>query len=95
MIKRNYLAFLFALVVSILSAQQSHVNVQWDPQRNSENILPFSCRTHSPEVHDDRTVTFRLIAPNANEVLLTGSMFVGQDARKRVPLEKGDRKSVV
>lgn len=90
MIKRNYLAFLFALVVSILSAQQSHVNVQWDPQRNSENILPFSCRTHSPEVHDDHTVTFRLIAPNANEVLLTGSMFVGQDARKRVPLEKGD-----
>lgn len=90
MLKRITISFFFIFAILTISAQQSHVKTQWDPQRNSENILPFSTRVHSPEVNDDRTVTFRLIAPNANEVLLTGSMFVGQEARKRIPFEKGE-----
>ena len=73
-----------------LYAQQSHVNVDWAPQKNTENINPFGCGLISPEVYDDHTVTFRVSAPQAEEVLLTGSMFVGSDARKRVPFVKGE-----
>lgn len=71
-------------------AQQSHVNIQYDPQRNTENITPFSCQVISPEVHDDHSVTFRVKAPDAKEVKLTGSMFVGEEARKQVPFTKGE-----
>ena len=75
-----------------LFAQQSHVNVDWAPQKNTEDITPFSARVISPEVHDDRTVTFRLqAAPDVQEVLLTGNMFVGPDARKRVPFTKDEK----
>lgn len=82
---------LFAVLAAMalpLFAQQSHVNIQFDPQRNTENIRPYSTSVISPEVHDDNTVTFRINAPRAQEVLLTGSMFVGNEARKRVPFEK-------
>lgn len=87
---RRYFIITMLLSATLLYAQQSHVNLQFDAQRNTENIVPFSCNLISPEVHDDNTVTFRLNAPNANEVLLTGSMFVGSEARKRVPFVKGD-----
>ena len=80
-----------AAVSFALSAQQSHVNVDWAPQKNTENIIPFSARVISPEVHDDHTVTFRLHAPDVEEVLLTGNMFVGKDARKRVPFTKDEK----
>jgi enterochelin esterase-like enzyme len=40
----------------------------------------------SPEVHPDRTVTFRLLAPNAQEVIVKG--LVGLEAQA---LEKGER----
>lgn len=74
-----------------LLAQQSHVNVDWKPQLNTENITPFSCQLISPEVNADRTVTFRVKAPNAKEVLLTGSMFVGPEARKRPAFAKDEQ----
>ena len=79
-----------ALTSCALYAQQSHVNIQYDPQRNTENITPFSAQVISPEVFDDHTVTFRVKAPDAHDVRLTGSMFVGQEARKQVPFTKGD-----
>ena len=79
-----------ALMSCALYAQQSHVNIQYDPQRNTENITPFSAQVISPEVFDDHTVTFRVKAPDAHDVRLTGSMFVGQEARKQVPFTKGD-----
>ena len=88
--KRMVLTLILAAVSAGLYAQQSHVNVDLAPQKNTENITPFGCRVISPEVHDDHTVTFRLHAPQAEEVLLTGSMFVGPDARKRVPFTKGE-----
>lgn len=82
---------IFALLsIFSASAQQSHVNIQYDPQRNTENITPFSCQVISPEVHDDHSVTFRVKAPDAKEVKLTGSMFVGEEARKQVPFTKGE-----
>jgi enterochelin esterase family protein len=43
----------------------------------------------SPEVHSDRTVTFRLFAPKASEVLLMGSPGILEFTKKPLPLEKG------
>ena len=89
--KKQFIAFALAFMGSMtMMAQQSHVNIQYDPQRNTENITPFSAQVISPEVHDDHTVTFRVKAPDAKDVKLTGSMFVGKDARKQVPFTKGD-----
>ena len=81
---------LFLLTTLPTLAQQSRVNIQYDPQRNTDNILPFSTQVLSPEVRDDHTVIFRVKAPNATSVQLTGSMFVGQEARKRADFTKGD-----
>ncbi|MBN2684571.1 MAG: hypothetical protein JXR40_04785 [Pontiellaceae bacterium] len=81
---------LMVVMAQGVSAQQSHVNEDWDPMRNKEQLVPFSARVISPEVHDDRTVTFRLMGPQVSSVTVTGSMFVGPDARKEVPFEKGE-----
>ena len=70
-------------------AQQSHVNIDWDPQRNKEGLNPYGTRILSPEVHDNQTVTFRLSGPDVNSVSVSGTMFVGEKAGKRVPLVKG------
>ena len=82
------LAFLLCCTASIF-AQQNHVNIDWDPQRNKEGLNPFGTRLISPEVHDNQTVTFRLLAPGMNSVSVSGTMFVGEEAGKRVPLVKG------
>src|SRR5262249_20361112 len=36
---------------------------------------------HSPEIHPDRTVTFRLLAPKATEVTLNGSWDSGTNLK--------------
>ena len=71
-------------------AQQAHINEDWDPMKNKENLVPFSANVISPEVMDDHTVIFRLKGPDVKSVTVTGSMFVGPDARKQVPFVKGD-----
>ncbi len=48
------------------------------PQPRPEPVI-------SPEVHPDRTVTFRFRAPNAKEVLLS------REGAKRVPMEKNEK----
>ena len=53
-------------------AQQANVNLEYNPQKNTEGLTPFSAPLNSPEVHDDNTVTFRLKAPKAETVNLTG-----------------------
>jgi para-nitrobenzyl esterase len=53
-------------------AQQANVNLDWNPQKNTENLVPFSAPLNSPDVRDDRTVTFRLKAPLAKDVRLVG-----------------------
>lgn len=53
-------------------AQQANVNLDYNPQKDTEGLIPFSAPLNSPEVHDDRTVTFRLKAPQAKEVKLAG-----------------------
>ncbi|MCF0177254.1 MAG: esterase [Bacteroidales bacterium] len=70
---------LFAVLFSAtaLWGQQSWVNVDWYPQKNSEGFPAMGARVISPEVHDDHTVTFRLYAPKARRVIVSGSMFTG------------------
>ena len=85
----NFALALFLCFSAPLYAQQNHVNIDWDPQRNKEGLNPFGARVISPEVHDDHTVTFRLMGPNVNSVTVSDTMFVGEDANKRVPLVKG------
>lgn len=45
----------------------------------------------SPEIHSDRSVTFRLFAPKAAEVLLMGSPGILEFTKKPLPLQKGDK----
>lgn len=80
------------LVLSNLWAQQANVNLDYNPHKNTENLVPFSAPLNSPEVHDDRTVTFRVKAPLAKEVHLTGVAILTGLGRGRepVPFEKGD-----
>ncbi|QRX63279.1 hypothetical protein JS578_10435 [Dysgonomonadaceae bacterium zrk40] len=51
-------------------AQQANVNLDFNPHQDTEGLIPFSAPLNSPEVHEDRTVTFRLKAPLATEVIL-------------------------
>ena len=89
--KRSLFLSTLLLAALPLMAQQSRVNIQYDPQRTEpEGILPYNCRVLSPEVHDDHTVTFRVNAPNATTVQLTGSMFVGNN-RQRPNFTKNDK----
>ena len=71
--------------------QQANVNLDYNPQKNTENLIPFSAALNSPDVRDDRTVTFRLKAPDAREVLLTGAVLTALGAQtKPVPFKKGE-----
>ncbi|MDH6341565.1 enterochelin esterase-like enzyme [Parabacteroides sp. PFB2-12] len=89
--KRIFILLSFLFVGhTFLFAQQDHVNIDWDPQRNKENLVPLSARVISPEVLDDKSVIFRLHGPDVKEVYVSGSMFVGDEARKRVPMTKGE-----
>jgi len=45
----------------------------------------------SPELHPDRTVTFRLFAPKASEVILMGSPGILEAIKKPMPLQKDDK----
>ena len=53
------------------SAQQSNINLSFNPQKDTEGLIPFSADLNSPQVNDDRTVTFRLNAPKAESVALS------------------------
>lgn len=90
MIKKQLILFLFLLGMLEINAQQAHVNLDWAPQRNSEGLTPFMSNTISPEVYDDHTVTFRVKAPEAKEVLLSGSILLGLKAEKSIPFTKND-----
>ncbi|SOD80022.1 esterase [Spirosoma fluviale] len=74
-----------------VQAQQAHVNLDWNPQKNTQNLLPFGASVISPEVRDDRTVTFRLKAPDAKAVLLTGGpMLLALTAKDPIPFQKSE-----
>jgi len=75
----------------LLPGQQANVNLDWDPQRNAEGLVPFSAPLNSPEVHADRTVTFRVKAPAAQKVELNGAVLaaVGRNWGETLPFTKG------
>lgn len=56
------------------------------PYYEDTNNIPVS-----PEVHADRTVTFRLFAPKASEVVLMGSPGILEFTKKPMPLQKDDK----
>ncbi len=80
------------MALRFLPAQQANVNLDYNPQKNTENLIPFSATHNSPEVHDDRTATFRLMAPAAKEVLLSGvAVLTALGAgNKALPFDKGE-----
>lgn len=90
MMKRELILFLFLLGILELTAQQAHVNLDWAPQRIGEGLTPFMANTISPEVHDDHTVTFRVKAPDANEILLSGSILLGLKSDQPIPFAKAE-----
>ena len=63
---------LASLMYGTALAQQANVNLDYNPQKNTEHLVPFSAPLNSPDVGDDRTVTFRLKAPEAGSVALAG-----------------------
>ncbi|SDK21751.1 enterochelin esterase [Catalinimonas alkaloidigena] len=72
-------------------AQQSHVNLDWQPQKNTDHLLPYGANVLSPEVHDDQTITFRLKAPDARDVRLTGGpMLLALGEKHPVPFQQQD-----
>jgi hypothetical protein len=80
------------LLLPVLAwAQQANVNLDYNPQKNTENLIPFSAPLNSPDVRDDGTITFRLKAPAAKEVRLTGPVLtaLGKSGRP-VPFERGE-----
>jgi enterochelin esterase-like enzyme len=84
------LTILVSLVCGHALAQQANVNLDYNPQKNTENLVPFSAPLNSPEVRDDRTVTFRLKAPEARHVALVGpAILLALGAERPVPLQKG------
>lgn len=72
-------------------AQQAHVNLDWNPHKNTQNLNPYGTSLISPEVRDDRTVTFRLRAPEAQKVALTGGPILLAIGKGNTPIqfEKG------
>jgi len=91
------LASLVLILVAVaaparLAAQQANVNLDWDPQRNAEGLVPFSAPVNSPEVHADRTVTFRVVAPAAQSVELNGAVLaaLGRNWGETLPFAKDE-----
>jgi enterochelin esterase family protein len=62
----------YMLVPTLVWGQQANVNLDYNPQKNTENLIPFSAPLNSPKVRDDGTVTFRLKAPEAKNVQISG-----------------------
>ena len=73
-------------------AQQAHVNLDWNPHKNVQNLNRYGANLISPEVRDDHTATFRLKAPDARTVALGGGpilLAIGK-GNTPIPFEKGD-----
>jgi enterochelin esterase family protein len=69
---RRAIAFTLALTCAAPAlAQQAHINLDWAPQRNAAGLVPFGASIISPEVDEQRRVTFRVKAARAQDVQLS------------------------
>jgi enterochelin esterase-like enzyme len=83
---------LLTLGLGAAAAQQAHVNLDWNPQKNTQNLTPYGANAISPDVSDAGMVTFRVKAPAAQEVLLSSSTIaagLGTPGAKPWPFTKG------
>lgn len=82
--------FGFLLAASSVSvAQQANVNLDFNPQKNTEKLIPYGGNLISPEVSDDHTITFRIKAPDAKKVELTGGpILLALKSKAAIPFEK-------
>ena len=75
------LLFAAVLAASVLFGQRGPA-----PFYEDTNNIPVS-----PEIHIDKTVTFRLFAPKASEVVLMGSPGILEFTKKPMPLAKDEK----
>jgi len=87
---RSLHSLLFLSTISGAFAQQANVNLDWNPQKNTENLIPYGGNIISPEVRNDHTITFRLKAPDARQVMLSGGpILLALSAKDPIPFKKG------
>jgi 1,4-alpha-glucan branching enzyme len=77
----RFAAALFCIAASTVYSQRGPT-----PYYEDTNNVPVS-----PEVHADRSVTFRLFAPKASEVVLMGSPGILEVIKKPMPLVKDEK----
>lgn len=88
---KTFLLLLLTAAAIAAHAQQAQVNLDWNPQKNTEKLVPYGANQISPEVHDDRSVTFRVKAPKAQEVLLAGGpLLLALGKTAPLPFQKSD-----
>jgi len=80
----------FASLSLYSAAQQSNINLSYNPQKDTEGLIPFSASLNSPQVNDDHTVVFRIKAPLAKEVKLSGAMLTVMHEKSPLPFTKGE-----
>ncbi|MBN1598689.1 MAG: hypothetical protein JW894_10370 [Bacteroidales bacterium] len=68
--------------------QQSNVNLDWAPHKNIRNLVPYMASINSPEVDDNRMITFRVNAPDVKEVMLGGTILTQLRKENPVPFKK-------
>ena len=83
MFKKIQMMAIALTMCGIANAQQSNVNLSYNPQKDTEGLVPFSASLNSPQVNDDHTVIFRIKAPQASEVKLSGAMLTVMHQRIR------------
>src|SRR6185503_14532573 len=89
--KTRFLLLAAVMLTSPAFAQQANVNLDWNPHKNTQGLTPFGANVISPEVRDDRTITFRVKAADARTVALTGGpilLAIGKGTTP-IPFEKG------
>ncbi len=93
-LRRLLAAVAVALAIALpAAAQQANVNLDWNPQKNTQNLRPYGANVISPEVTDDGMVTFRVRGPNVQEVTLSAGTIaagLGMGNKPFPPFTKGD-----
>jgi enterochelin esterase-like enzyme len=88
----KYCHILSAILFSIAPyayAQQANVNLDWNPQKNTQNLFPYGGNVVSPEVNDDQTITFRLKASHVQKAELTGGpILLALKSKQPIPFVK-------